>query len=819
MSGPIGASSWMYGIEPAFYDYEINQSLRFNDPDNPYLYRTPSSQSSLTTFTYSFWYKRCKFGTYQEVLHVYPGSGERSQILFMNNDTLKVELEAANTNHFLTNKLFRDPSAWYHVVVAFDSTNASSTNRVKIYVNGVDEADTANGGSGFSTANYPSQNATSGFNTTTQHEISTYDGSDYHLDGYLAEVNFIDGTALTASSFGETKEGIWIPKEYSGSYGTNGFYLPFDNTSAIGEDKSPNTNNFTVVNLSAHDVVPDSPTNNFCTLNPLDNDSMTLSNGNLAGISPANAHNAVGCTVGVTGGKWYWEVRSGGTGSNYFFGMAKSTFQFISQYTNDAYNFSDIWGIATDGQKFGNGSGESSYGSSFSSGDILQLAFDLDNGKFYAGKNGTYFNSGDPAGGTNAAFTNVPTSESMQPFYGNSTSGISHTFNFGQDSSFAGTKTSGSANAADGNGIGDFYYAPPSGFLALASSNLPELDIIDGTDNFNTVLWTGNGGTSQTVTGVGFSSDFVWIKGRSNTAWHRLQNTVGGINKVLFSNDTSAEVTDEVNGHISSISSDGFDLADPDGNGGGVNGSGVTYVAWNWLAGTAFSNDASATSVGTIDSAGQVNTKAGFSIVNYTATGTAGTIAHGLSAAPELIICKHRDQSGTYWPVFYGDNTDALYLNDTAATTDDANAWNDTSPTSTVFSVGANGGDTNNSLGGATIAYCFHSVDGYSKVGTYTGNNNADGPFVYTGFRPSWILVRSIGTSHWLIFDVARHPSNVNDNRLFANLSSAEDSAYSLDLLSNGFKLRHSGSDFNTSGGTHIYLAFADQPAKFSNAR
>ena len=224
--GGLGGAGAPGGALGNFYSHLLDQSLKFNDADSPYLYRTPASQGSLTTFTFSFWYKRSKLGTYQEVLHVYPGSGERSQILFMNNDTLKVELEAGNTNQFLTNMLFRDTSAWYHVVVTFDSTNGTQANRVKIYVNGVDQSGT--GGGGFSTANYPSQNATSGFNTTSQHEISTYDGSDYHLDGYLAEVNFIDGTALTADSFGETKDGIWIPKDTSGlTFGTNGFHLTF----------------------------------------------------------------------------------------------------------------------------------------------------------------------------------------------------------------------------------------------------------------------------------------------------------------------------------------------------------------------------------------------------------------------------------------------------------------------------------------------------------------------------------------------------------------------------------------------------------------
>ncbi len=494
------------------------------------------------------------------------------------------------------------------------------------------------------------------------------------------------------------------------------YYMAFADTreAAFFKDVTTNGNHFVPVNLDYRDSVPDTPTNNFCTLNPLDNDSMTLSNGNLTGISPANAHNAVGCTFGVTGGKWYWEVLTG-TGSNMFFGMAKSTFQFISQYTNDAYNFSDIWGIATDGQKFGNGSGESSYGSSFSSGDILQLAFDLDNGKFYAGKNGTYFNSGDPAGGTNAAFTNVPTGESMQPFYGSSTSGISHTFNFGQDSSF-GVFT---PQPTDGNGHGSFAYAPPSGFLALCSQNLPDTPAItDGTENFNTVLYTGDGASSKSITGVGFSPDWVWAKNRVSAYDHALMDSVRRASAAyLSSNNTASESTyGNSYGSLTSFDSDGFSVAEgtdgtyPDA---AFNQSSEAYVAWNWLAGTAFSNDASATSVGNVDSSGQVNTTAGFSIVSWQYTTSADNlIAHGLSSAPEMIILKSRTTANN-WDVYHSGLSAAskrLKLNSSDA---EVAGFFDTAPTSTVFEYNTSGASNNDNM----IAYCFHSVEGYCKVG------------------------------------------------------------------------------------------------------
>ena len=224
--------------------------------------------------------------------------------------------------------------------------------------------------------------------------------------------------------------------------------------------------------------------------------------------------------------------------------------------------------------------------------------------------------------------------------------------------------------------------------------------------------------------------------------------------------------------------------------------------------------------MGTIDSDIQANTKAGFSIVQYEATGSAGTIAHGLSQAPTFMIVKSRDQSGTSWMVYYGDNTDYLRLESNGATIDGQSTWNDTTPTSSVFSVGVNGGDTNNSLGGSMISYIFHDVDGYSKFANYTGNGDADGMFVYTGFRPAWLLLKDTDNGDWLIYDTARNTFNLSGAYLQTNNSGVEGSeSNGIDILSNGFKNRNTFTNLNSSGNTYIYAAFAEQPFKYANAR
>jgi len=335
--------------------------------------------------------------------------------------------------------------------------------------------------------------------------------------------------------------------------------------------------------------------------------------------------------------------------------------------------------------------------------------------------------------------------------------------------------------------------------------------IDDPTILFNTVLYTGNGGT-QSITGVGFQPDWIWIKNRSNAENHALIDSVRGVGKQLISNATGAEYNNA--NSVTAFGSDGFSV----GNLSDVNNSSNNIVAWNWKAGTSFSNDASATSVGTIDSTGSINTDAGFSIISYTGTGSAGTVAHGLGVAPKWYFTKNRDTADN-WLVYHEDigNTKGAFLNVTNTPGTSSAYWNNTSPTSTVFSVGTE--VPMNKSGDDIIAYCFAEKQGYSKFGKYTGNANTNGPFVYTGFRPAWIMVKATDASKsWYIWDSKRAGgSNLVDDILLADTADTEFDGSNIDILSNGFKLRGSGSGENGSGTNYIYMAFAEQPFVNSN--
>ena len=340
--------------------------------------------------------------------------------------------------------------------------------------------------------------------------------------------------------------------------------------------------------------------------------------------------------------------------------------------------------------------------------------------------------------------------------------------------------------------------------------------IDDPTIYFNTIAYTGDG--SQDVTGVGFQQpDWVWVKARGNAYNHQIHDSVRGATAgMLSSNSTDAENSTY---QFDSFDSDGFTT--DSGNVTGVNGNTHTQVAWNWKAGTSFSNDASATSVGTIDSTGSINTTAGISIISYTGTGSAGTIAHGLGAVPTMIIVKNRTDAGTDWYVYnvHNGNTHSILLNSTGAKvgayTDN---WNNTTPTSSVFTVGSSN-STGGSSGDNMIAYVFTDIKGYSKIGSYTGNGNADGPFVYTGFKPAWVLTkRTDSTDNWRIRDLKREPNNPLDAPLRPDLSNAEnDGDNDVDIISNGFKIRDTGTGENASGGTYIFMAFAESSFVNSN--
>jgi hypothetical protein len=401
--------------------------------------------------------------------------------------------------------------------------------------------------------------------------------------------------------------------------------------------------------------------------------------------------------------------------------------------------------------------------------------------------------------------------------------------NFGQDSTFAGSKSAGSET--DSNGDGLFQYAVPTDYVCLHSGNMSDITIgptqsSQADDNFNTVLWSGDGSSSRGITGVGFQPDWVWIKTRNQTNEHSLFDSVRGAAKDLEANDTDAEQANNVNGYINSFDSDGFTVVDGSSGGALVNyssgGTTNTYVSWNWKAG----GSASSNSNGSITSNVSANTDAGFSIGTYTGNATAGaTIGHGLGAIPEVVIAKRRDNARD-WSVYHHNLTSTptnayILLNSTAGTGLGATAWNNGTFTDDVFTIGSH--ELVNHSGDSYVFYAFKGIEGFSKFGSYIGNNSTNGPFSFTGFRPAWLMLkRTDSAASWLIYDNKRDTFNQMQYPLFADLANAEYTSNLLhvDFLSNGFKIRNATyGETNASGGTYIYLAFAEAPFKFANAR
>jgi len=790
MSGPFGSSSFMYATGAA----EEGQSLRFEDGDSAYLSRTPASAGDTKTWTWSGWVKRGNLGSGSYMSLFGAVSGVLNSYIAYNTTYQALEVGLGATIFRRTSAVFRDVSAWYHVVVASDTTQATAANRLKIYINNEEVTS-------FSSTTTLNQNGDWYINDTVAHAVGAIypsGSAGLYFDGYLANVTLIDGQQLDPTSFGEYQDTLWKPKSdadiQSLTFGTNGFYLNFEDSSAIGDDTSGNANDWTANNLVATDVVLDSPVTggNFATLNAVSEFGGTYSEGNLKYSGGSGFKNSLS-TFAVTGGKWYAEVLAMPSLSAMFFGIRPAEENSSSHigYTSGSYAYYN------NGLKYTNTSGVA-YGASWTSGDIISVAFDLDAGTIEFFKNNV---------SQGVAYTGIDTAKAY--VVGITTFGTSAGFmNFGADSSWAGNETP--QGNTDGNGQGDFYYAPPSGFLCLKTSSLPTPDITAPDEYFNTVLYSGNGST-QSITGVGFQADWVWGKERPNVESHWLFDSVRGATKQIESNSTNSESTQTT--MLTSFDSDGFTM----GSDGAGNQSGTAYVAWNWLAGgTAVSN-----TDGSITSQVSANTDAGFSVVGYTGNGSSSpypTVGHGLSSTPEIIFCKTRDDIAN-WIVYHtlvDGSLDYLNLNTASGNNNAAPSL----PTSSVFYAG---GDANRS-GEATIAYCFHSVESYLKCGVYTGNGSADGPFIHCGFRPAWLMMkRTDDTSNWEIVDNKRDPENFLNEDLSANSNASENAVdgTTIDFTANGFKHRDGTSTGtkNVSGATYIFLAFAEAPFKSANAR
>jgi hypothetical protein len=465
------------GNSQASTGYTISQSIRFNDDDNPYLVRTLGTASDGgKTYTFSWWQKLgSKFGAQaMYMIHTDLAGGNSADYLYFYNDNF---YSWHGTNSFITDREFRDPSAWYHFVYVYDSTQAIASERLRLYVNGIRETS-------FSTENYPSLNATSYFNTNRAHYIGGANASGNRLDSYMAEIHFLDGLGYDPSFFGEFNDsGIWIPKEYTGSYGSNGFKIDGRDSSDLGDDESGNGNDFTSYNLTASDQVLDSPTNNFATLNPIYADvsginSITVANGNLQGTGTSGQFDHKTATFNLPkSGKWYFEYYLGGLYTGFGICIVGQEASIAGGYGFGALSTSQGFGYQNDSIYNGNAVTTALGLGNRSAGDILNVAVDVDNDKFYLGINNTYVAAdggadGNPSSGTNPTVTtsfSLSTNDIILGFYLSSSSSSVY-LNFGQEGTFGGNKTAG--GNSDASGIGNFLYSVPTGFKALCTKNL-----------------------------------------------------------------------------------------------------------------------------------------------------------------------------------------------------------------------------------------------------------------------------------------------------------------------------------------------------------
>ena len=918
-------------------DFEIERSLRFNRPDSTYLTKSLGSTSNRRTFTYSFWVKRTVQNSEQCLIYNgHPSSTPYGEIRFEYQGSNIHELnwysyDGSHQFQFRTNRKFRDPSAWYHIVLALDTTQSTQSNRAKIYVNGIQETS-------FKTETYPSQNTDTGYNVSgNTHSIGGFRNTSNSFDGYVAEFNFIDGQQLTPSSFAETNSdtGQWVPIDTSGlTFGTNGFRLKFADNSGttattLGKDSSGNGNNFTPNNFSVaagvgNDSLEDTPTNNFATLNPLAlrATGADILNGNLDYKSDSNYSIAAG-NFSLKTGKWYWEVTitAAMSGSNgQINGIVRGTNpngnSYVSYDTNGnvfgigyVYNGS-IQGTSPDGST--NSASGGSGLASFTNNDVLGFASDIANGTLAIYKNGSLQ-------------TTITSLNSHDWFPAVSGYGTTSTcsLNFGQRA---------------------FAHTPPTGHLALNSQNLSDPTILLPNKHFDTVLYTGDGNATGSQSNVlEFQPDWLWTKSRNAAYNHMLYDAVrgagnskglnlgGGASPGAGGEGTSAD--NAVYGYLNSFDANGFSYTKGSAGTTYFNQSGINYVNWIWNAGdtdsatytvkvvsdsgnkyrfndfgtsavtldlaeggtytfdgsdssmsghpfvlgTAANGSVYSTGVtyqldgasvtysaytsgyssattrkliitvpasapqlyywcsihsgmggaintnstlgssnfdGSLQATVKANTTAGFSIGTYTAQSSgSATVGHGLGVAPDVVITKSRTVTSNWYSYHQAIGQDGwIFLNDhAAATTGNSAVWNP-APTSSVFTYGSglvNFGDV--------VFYAFSEVAGYSKFGSYTGNGNADGPFIFTGFRPAWIMIKRTNSSEgWQIFDNKRSPINEIGDVIEANTNAAAVTSIPnwLDFLSNGIKLRAHYTNGNGSGSTYIYLAFAESPFK-----
>ena len=730
------------GASGAADDFTVDRSLRFNDGDSPNLARTPSGDGNKKKWTWSSWIKISANGTLQTLFSVRSGNRQSTIFLKANGQLQYFSEDSGGTTqaNLKTDALLRDPSAWYHVVVHLDAANTTG----KIYLNGVEQSLEV------STAVV---NTDHNFNTTLEHLIGNEPSQSNYFDGYMAEVNFIDGQALTPSSFAETNSttGQWNPKDTSGlTFGTNGFRLQFADNSGttattLGKDTSGNGHNFTPNNFSVsagenNDSVEDTPTNNWCTLNPLDPDAKTLSEGNLKCVGSTGF--MAGSNFIVTSGKWYMEVKyvSGTSNHQWSIGFSSPDRSYLRLVRGGDGELTPNTGTVA---------------VTFADPDVIMVALDVDNGKWYIGKNGSYMLSGDPVNGTGFVHSGLSSSEGFMLCMINNTGDGSQTIaaNFGQQG---------------------FTYTPPTDFKALNSANLPDPTILLPNNHFNTVLYTGNSSNGHAITGVGFQPDWTWIKARTDVRTHSLIDAVRGAGKILSSNNTNAEYTDAT--AFASFDSDGFTVGTSENY---INNSSHTYVGWNWNAGD---TDGKTYTVKVVDDSGNKYRFDDF-----------GTSAVTLDLAEGgTYVFDQSDSSNATHPLrFYtaADKTGGEYTTGvtTAGTPGSSGAYTQivvaASAPTLYYQCSSHAGmggqvNTNSTLGssnfdGTIQSTCKVNASAGFSIVTYTGNGTGGATIGHgLGVTPQVTIIKNRTTSSrdWIV----NHPNLTSGKVLFLNSTSSE---------------------------------------------
>lgn len=750
------------------------------------------------------------------VLESYAGaSGAATNVNLQTADTLNFGFGAGAVGGIVTNRKFRDPNGFMHIFISFDSTQATAANRVLLWINGVAETS-------FSSSVYPALNAVLELSTSgcANNRIGcNWNATGAFGDFVIAKIAFVDGSVCQATDFiGTDSNGFIYSKSNAqirsavaargsntrGNFGVHGWLLDFTNTAStttIGYDHSQSDtdttgNNWTSSGISltagvTYDALIDVPANNsaasgtqpasnYATLNPLDNGAGTLSEANLKLLYASAAFVLNRATLGMSSGKWYWEgtIAALPTVAGNSIGIADSAASLANYLGSSAKGY----GWQDNATKYNNAV-SAAYGASYNTNDVIGVKFDADTGTLEFLKNNV---------SQGVAYSGIAAGTYFPAFsvYG----GNGWQANFGQR---------------------PFSYTPPTGYKALCTANLGTPAIPTPNKYFDVALWTGTNSTRTiSMTNSTMKTGLVWIKDRSNAQDHKLTDIVRGATKALISDTTGIETTD-ANG-VTAFGTGAFNLGTGTRNYNDTNGD--TYAGWVWATnGTSGATNTS----GTVNSTVSADTTAGISICAFN-SGAAGdrSFGHGLGIAPKMVVVKDLQSVGTHWAVYHSSAisvvTNQLLLDLTNAVgSAGGNAWGATLPTSTVVGFGSNviiGANSN------CIAYCFAEVAGFSKFGSYTGNGSTDGTFVYTGFRPRFVLVKSsTAVDSWRIYDALRPGYNVIGGTLVAEATTIESTAAEIDFLSNGFKLRVTTTP--NAAQTYVYACFAECPIQYSSGR